>query len=64
MRGSIEIDSKSGNVIDSTLQTENTQKIADCIISMLQDVATYMRQQPAAKTLENVTLKLDSHHVV
>ena len=35
------------NVIEATLETEKKQKIADCITSILQDVAAYMRQSGA-----------------
>lgn len=63
MRGAIEIDKHTGNVIESTLQSENSQKIADCVTSMLQDVAVYMRMS-GAQNLQHVAVKLDSHHCV
>ena len=37
--------------------------MADCIIAILQDVATYMRQT-GSTDLKHVTLKLASNHLV
>jgi|688.fasta_scaffold1847151_1 hypothetical protein len=47
MQGFIEIDRHNGNVIEATLESEKKQKIADCVTSILQDVAAYMRQSGA-----------------
>jgi hypothetical protein len=44
MKGVVEIDRQSGNVLLCSFESENTQKIADCVTSILQDVALYMRQ--------------------
>lgn len=75
MRGTIEIDKTSGAITESKLSQveegasiselsqEKIQHIGLLLTSILQDVATYMRQKNL-NTLEHMTLKLDSHHIV
>ena len=60
MQGFIEIDRHNGNVIEATLESEKKQKIADCVTSILQDVAAYMRQS-GAQNFQHVTLMLDAN---
>jgi len=75
MRGTLEIDKTSGAITESKLSQveegasiselsqEKIQHIGLLLTSILQDVATYMRQKNL-NTLEHMTLKLDSHHIV
>jgi len=75
MRGTLEIDKTSGAITESKLSQveegasiselsqEKIQHIGLLLTSILQDVGTYMRQKNLS-TLEHMTLKLDSHHIV
>lgn len=75
MRGTLEIDSASGRVLESQLSQveagatlselpeERIAQIAECITQILQDVNTYMRQKEVA-ALDEVTMALDSNHLV